>query len=207
MTSGIYNLFPTPVSMRESWREPTIDERGFFADIQSKERKQNIGNTHTLDNYILDAPEMTELKKDLTIAINSYFQEVWKPKYNVKIYITISWVNYTEMGQYHHMHHHSNSAISGVYYIDTDESDKITFATPHQELLTMRVHPQEWNIWNSDEWYIHTPKNSLVLFPSTLHHMVSPTTNPRTRVSLSFNTFFEGRLNDELQEITLTSSG
>ena len=203
MTSGIYNLFPTPVSMRESWREPTIDERGFFADIQSKERKQNIGNTHTKDNHILNAPDMINLKEDLTSAINTYFQEVWKPKFDVEVYITISWINYTETGQYHHPHYHPNSVISGVYYIDTDDSDRITFYNPQPIWLTMNVEPKEWNIWNSQEWYVTIPKNSLVLFPSKLYHSVSPTINPKTRVSLSFNTFLKGKLDTELSEIIL----
>ena len=45
----------------------------------------------------------------------------------IEIYITISWINYTETNQYHHAHSHPNSVISGVYYIETDESDTITF--------------------------------------------------------------------------------
>ena len=203
MNDSIINLFPVPVSLKESWREPTVEEKQFFTYTQGKERVQNIGNTWPNNNYILNEPEMSALKNDLTIAINSYFQEVWKPQYDAEIYITISWINYTEKGQYHHSHYHSNSMISGVYYIDTDDSDRITFETPQDDLLTMRVHPHEWNIWNSQEWYLHTPKNSLVLFPSRLRHSVPSTTNPNTRISLSFNTFFKGTLSNLLSEITL----
>ena len=94
MSSDWINLFPTPVWKRESWREPTIDEKNFFTRTQSKERLENRGNSHTEENYVLNAPEMTNLKKDLTSAVNSYFQEVWQPMYDVKVYITISWINY-----------------------------------------------------------------------------------------------------------------
>ena len=203
MNSSMYNLFPTPVAKIHNWREPTRREWDFFTYIQSQERAKNIGNTHTKDNHILNAPDMINLKEDLTSAINTYFQEVWKPKFDVEVYITISWINYTETGQYHHPHYHPNSVISGVYYIDTDDSDRITFYNPQPIWLTMNVEPKEWNIWNSQEWYVTIPKNSLVLFPSKLYHSVSPTINPKTRVSLSFNTFLKGKLDTELSEIIL----
>ena len=203
MTIDVYNLFPIPLGIKHSWREPTVDEKEFFTYAQTKERKQNDGNTHTKDIYILDVPEMAELKNDLTTAINSYFQEVWKPLFDVEVYITVSWINYTDKGQHHHGHIHRNSLISGVYYLDTDDSDKITFGTPHEEMLTMSIRTEEWNEWNSNEWHMPTPKNSLLLFPSKLRHKVLPTTNPNTRTSLSFNTFIKGRLHDGGQEIFL----
>tara|TARA_Y100000114_G_C11679736_1_gene287993 strand:+ start:111 stop:722 length:612 start_codon:yes stop_codon:yes gene_type:complete len=203
MTNSLHNLFPVPVMVNESWREPTIAEREYFTRIRSEERVENIGNSYTKENHILDAPEMISLKEDLTYAINSYFQEIWKPIYDVEVYITISWINFTEMGQFHHNHVHTNSAISGVYYIDTDDSDKIHFTNPQPTWLTMRVESREWNDWNCGERWISTPKNSLVLFPSKLRHNVSATTNPNTRISLSFNTFFKGKLSDDLDEIVL----
>ena len=48
-----------------------------------------------------------------------------------------------------------------------------------------------------------TPKNSVMLFPSTLKHSVDETSNPKTRTSLGFNTFLRGRLDDTLAEIVL----
>ena len=77
MNSSMYNLFPTPVEVRESWREPTTGEREFFTYIESKERIKKLsaypsGNTHTKDNHILNAPDMINLREDLTSAINTY---------------------------------------------------------------------------------------------------------------------------------------
>ena len=147
----IIDLFPTPVCQTDLHRELTEDELKFFALEKEKERKINLGNSYSKNKYILNSPELSNLKRDLTDLVNAYLQKVWKPKYNVEAYITISWVNYTEQGQFHHEHSHSNSVISGVYYIDTDESDTITYITPQHNKLTMRVEPTEWNIWNSEQ--------------------------------------------------------
>ena len=203
MSSDWKNLFPTPVWKKDSWRELTIDEEHFFTRMKSKEKQVNKGNSHTRENYVLNAPEMTNLKKDLTNAVNSYFQEVWQPIYDVKVYITISWINYTEVGQFHHEHIHANSIVSGVYYIDTDDSDKIFFNNPQPLWSTLRVEPREYNIWNCGSSWLPTPKNSLILFPSKLEHYVRESTNPNTRISLSFNTFLKGKLSDTLDELYL----
>ena len=200
---NIIDLFPTPLCQTDLHRELTEDELKFFALEKKKERIINTGNTHTKNKYILDSPELSNLKKDLTDLTNAYLYEVWKPKYDVKAYITISWVNYTEKGEFHQPHVHSNSVISGVYYMDTDENDMIIYDNPQVNPLTMRVAPSEWNIWNSESWMMPTPKNSVMLFPSTLRHRVDPTTNPNTRVSLSFNTFLKGKLASQLSEIVL----
>ena len=199
----ITDLFPIPVCQTDLHRELTEDELKFFALEKEKERKINTGNSYSKNKYILNSPELSNLKRDLTDLVNAYLYEVWKPKYDVEAYITISWVNYTEQGQFHHRHAHSNSAISGVYYIDTDESDRILYVTPNPDQIRMRVEPSEWNDRNSEEWWLPTPKNRLMLFPSTLEHRVSETKNPKTRVSLSFNTFLRGRLANDLTEIYL----
>ena len=70
-------------------------------------------------------------------------------------------------------------------------------------ILRMKIAPTEWNTWNSEKWTMLTPKNSVMLFPSTLKHSVDETSNPKTRTSLGFNTFLRGRLDDTLAEIVL----
>ena len=199
----ITDLFPIPVCQTDLHRELTEDELKFFALEKEKERKINLGNSYSKNKYILNSPELSNLKKDLTDLVNEYLHNVWKPKYDVEAYITISWVNYTERGQFHHAHEHSNSAISGVYYIDTDENDTITYVSPQMNILRMKIAPTEWNTWNSEKWTMLTPKNSVMLFPSTLKHSVDETSNPKTRTSLGFNTFLRGRLDDTLAEIVL----
>ena len=188
-------LFPVALGSTELDRELTKEELDFFKRTQeSKDRVTNHGNTHTNDHYILDNPELSELKKNLTEKVNLYFRDVYKIDEDIKIYITISWVNYTETGEYHHAHSHPNSVISGVYYIETDESDTITFSTPWLNKLTMYMNPTEYNQWNSEEWWYPTRKNTLLLFPSKLTHHVDQVKSDKTRISLAFNTFIKGKI-------------
>ena len=188
-------LFPVALGSTELDRELTKEELDFFKRTQeSKDRVTNHGNTHTNDHYILDNPELSELKKNLTEKVNLYFRDVYKIDEDIKIYITISWVNYTETGEYHHSHNHPNSVISGVYYIETDESDTITFSTPWLNKLTMYMNPTEYNQWNSEEWWYPTRKNTLLLFPSKLTHHVDQVKSDKTRISLAFNTFIKGKI-------------
>ena len=198
-------LFPVALGCTELDRELTKEELDFFKRTQeSKDRVTNHGNTHTNDHYILDNPELSELKKNLTEKVNLYFRDVYKVDEDIKIFITISWVNYTETGEYHHAHSHPNSVISGVYYIETDVSDTIIFSSPWPNKLTMYVETTELNQWNSDEWWYPTTENSVLLFPSKLVHHVNQVESEKTRISLAFNTFVKGKIGgDNLTELII----
>ena len=197
----IHSLFPTAIG--ETVRKVTSKEKEFFEKLQNEPRRKNHGNTFTQDNHVLDKSELHDLKIDLTDITNNYFKTVYKPKFDAELYITISWVNYTETGEFHHSHNHSNSIISGVYYIETDESDRILFESPNINALGFKVKTKEFNHWNSVDWWWETPKDNVLLFPSSLAHRVAPTTNKNIRVSLAFNTFIKGIINDDLVELAL----
>jgi len=202
----IETLFPVALGCTELDRELTKKELDFFKHTQeSGERLNNKGNTYTADRYVLDNTELSELKKDITEKVNLYFRNAYNPPEDIEIYITISWVNYTETGQFHHAHNHANSVISGVYYIETDDSDTITFTTPWPNKLTMYIDSIEYNEWNSERWWYPTTKNSLLLFPSKLIHHVNQVESDKTRISLAFNTFVKGKIGngDNLTELIL----
>ena len=188
----IYNLFPTAVG--KSVRHLTDTEKKFFEELKNTEIVKNAGNSFTKNIHVLDNPILKDLKIDLTDILNNYFQKVVEPRDGIEIYITISWVNYTEQGQYHHEHSHPNSIFSGVYYIDADETDKITFTNPKFLPFTLDIQSTNFNQWNSKSWWLPTPSNTVFIFPSSFGHRVEPTTNKNTRVSLSFNTFIKGNL-------------
>jgi uncharacterized protein (TIGR02466 family) len=112
------------------------------------------------------------------------------------LYITQSWANYTEQGQFHHKHAHPNSFISGVFYVQSDNAkDRIYFYKDGYSQL--KVPPKEWNLYNSDSWWFEAITGRLVLFPSSLTHMVVAVESEKTRVSLSFNTFLKGYVGSE----------
>jgi uncharacterized protein (TIGR02466 family) len=155
----------------------------------------NYGNQSSRNSYILDSPELKDLKDYITVFINHYVQEIYIPKYPVEAYITQSWLNYTEIGQYHHMHSHPNSFISGVIYINAERSkDSIKFHNPSTRQLV--VVSQRYNIVNGDAWGHTVESKDIVLFPSNLPHSVEMTETDTTRVSLAFNSFLSGTLGE-----------
>jgi uncharacterized protein (TIGR02466 family) len=121
---------------------------------------------------------------------------------NLGIRITQSWLNISRVGEYHHPHKHPNSVISGVFYISAKKSvDSIKFMRP-EDISNFYYPPDKATPYNSREWKVSVDTYDLVLFKSTLNHMVSPLENGRpgpeneNRISLSFNTYYVGEMGD-----------
>ena len=191
---NINNLFPTPVAFFK-FRDLTEAELKF---IKGQERHANEGNTTSNDRKILKNKELTELREFIEDSMLEYFKAIHAPKFDVSLYLTQSWANYTEAGQYHHKHAHPNSLISGCYYVSANkESDKIFFYRDGYERI--KFPPIEWNQYNSESWWYPVGTGDLILFPSSLTHMVEPVGGENTRISLAFNTFPTGYVGDEDQ--------
>jgi uncharacterized protein (TIGR02466 family) len=189
----IHNLFPTPIGFYELNREFTKSESDFLLNQKSR---SNMGNTTSIDNYICKSSKLKKLKQFFDESILHYFTTVYRPKYDVIPRITQSWVNYTKPGEYHHKHAHPNSFISGVFYIQSDaEKDKIYFYKDGYQQI--KVPATDWNEWNSESWWFEAITGKLILFPSSLTHMVETVQTEQTRISLSFNTFLSGYIGDE----------
>lgn len=184
------NLFPSPVAFFSLGRDLTEEELCF---VLGQDTYPNQGNVTSADRTILKNKELTDIRAFIEDAILEYFKTVHNPKGDVSPYITQSWANYTEPGQYHHKHAHPNSFISGVFYPQADrKKDRIYFYKSGYERI--KLQPQEWNQWNSESWWFEVGTGDLILFPSHLEHMVETKIGNETRVSIAFNTFLKGHL-------------
>jgi uncharacterized protein (TIGR02466 family) len=190
----IKHFFPIPVSYVKMLRNLDKNEIDFINN-QKKLSKKNGGNLISENKYILDSHELCDLKQNITDVMNEYFKNVFEPKKGVELYITNSWLNWTENDQFHHRHCHPNSLVSGVFYINTSSSDEITFFNPNKILGNININSPEKGIFSTQTWSFGVNKNHLLLFPSTLEHGVDerPPSN-NTRLSLSFNTWFKGEI-------------
>lgn len=198
-----YGLFPTPVMRFKIGREFTETESEFFEANRSNPRP-NSGNTTSEDRYILRNQEMLDLSQFFQRCIDIYMQEIISPKFPVRPYITQSWMNFTEPGQFHHRHEHPNSYLSGVFYVHGDpEKDRILFSKNNYEQIS--VPPKNFTIYNSPTWWLPAGTGDLLIFPSRLTHQVEQTVSDSTRISLSFNTFLQGIIGsaDELTELVI----
>ena len=191
----IHSLFPTPVYETNLNREFTKQELELIKASEI-ECIPNMGNTSSEDNYILEQEGFKDLKKELEIILKDYMDKVVSPNQKTDCYITQSWLNITKPGEMHHEHIHQNSIVSGVFYIQAEEDDKITFVDPMAPRKNMICFEKEnFNIWNSDTWFFPANPGELLLFPSWLTHKVAVNENATTdRISLSFNTFAKGVL-------------
>ena len=203
MEATINGIFPTPIYISKLNREITNKELSFI-DKTKLEVYNNEGNTTSNDNYILNNKPFKNLKEELDLRIQDYFDKVISPANNITPYITQSWLNYTETNQYHHKHAHPNSLLSGVFYINCHKQhDKIKFF--NEKYQTIKPEVKNWNIWNSQSWWFSVKTGDIILFPSSLTHMVETKQGDNTRISLAFNVFIKGIVgnNKNLTELVL----
>jgi uncharacterized protein (TIGR02466 family) len=201
--STINGIFPTPIYISKLDRELTKKELS-FVDKSKLDHYKNDGNITSNDNYILNQKVFGSLKEDLYLRVEDYFKKVLSYTDAVTPYITQSWLNYTETNQYHHKHAHSNSLVSGVFYINChEELDKIKFF--NDTYKTIKPETKDWNLYNSETWWFTVKTGDIILFPSSLTHMVETKEGDNTRISLAFNVFIKGTIgnNKELTELIL----
>jgi uncharacterized protein (TIGR02466 family) len=202
--SNINGIFPTPIYISKLNRELTPLELK-FVDKSKKDFYKNDGNITSNNNYILNEKPFANIKKELDLRVQDYFDKVISPANNITPYITQSWLNYTEKNQYHHKHAHPNSLVSGVFYINChEEHDKIKFFNDNYNTIKLEV--KDWNLYNSETWWFSVKTGDVILFPSSLTHMVESKQGDNTRISLAFNVFIKGTVgnNKSLTELHLS---
>tara|TARA_R100000687_G_C6401001_1_gene141857 strand:- start:98 stop:736 length:639 start_codon:yes stop_codon:yes gene_type:complete len=199
----IIGLFPTPIYSTFIKRKFTKQELNFIKR-SNQTHVSNHGNTTSKNNYILELKEFKKLKLELEDVLKDYMEKIYSPTHTIKCYITQSWLNYTKLGQHHHVHSHPNSFLSGILYINADKNfDRIYFHKDNYEQL--KITTKNFNIYNSESWWLSIETGKILIFPSWVRHSVAPKKEEDTRISLSFNTFLKGDLGTaaKLTEIKL----
>jgi uncharacterized protein (TIGR02466 family) len=191
---NIENIFPIAVGIDKLGRNLTKQELDCLLKLSTK---PNLGNTTSINNYILELPKLAKLKENLMRSLGEYFKATVNPVEGIEIYITQSWFNITNNTQNHHEHTHGNSYISGVFYVSGEgEADKIVFRNPHRPYLLEAIYTN-WNLYNSKTWWLPANTGDIVMFPSTLGHYVPTPSNSKPRMSIAFNTFLRGNIGDK----------
>ena len=116
-------------------------------------------------------------KIDIDTSCKDYLDKIICPKQDLKLYVTQSWLNYTEANQYHHKHEHPNSVVSGVLYFDSDiKNDKILFShpTPYTQIVP-EIDKEKFNLWNSRTWF----------FPVETGQLIMENQKPSTTISIA----------------------
>lgn len=198
MKGEVFGIFPTPVFKFNLDRDFTKEELDFIylyeGNIPPPPYYVHLGNYATNDKKILEHPEMANLKSVIDACLSEWCKKVYNPiNPDFKLKITQSWINYTKPGEHHDRHYHPNSIVSGVLYIDTNPiKDQIIFNSG--KMYDFYIPWKSLNQFNSMEATITINKKEIILFPSNLNHSVPKNIGTNTRISLAFNSFFEGTL-------------
>ena len=194
MDYKIENLYPTPIYCSRAKQ---------FEDVQ-QELKTTVENTnfairedwgtHYLShqNFGSDFIEENELfyfSTEIDFHVRNYCKEIGSvvPNYRLE-----SWISMFKPGNYGHIHSHGYSDISGVYYYKTNGDDgDIFFECPVPTIGSSFCYFNNYcNRW------IHKPEEGkILLFPSWLKHGISKNETDETRISISFNLYFDRGVN------------
>jgi len=197
---SIVPIFPIPVGVFKLDEGFTAEELKFIEDTRLV---KNILNRASADNYILEDSRLRRIKDFCKFSTNRYVEELYKPNKRIEAYITQSWANVAEENEGHHSHTHSNSFLSGVLYVTTDEGDGISFERDNGS--TFHIDSDTPNDFNTRVYNVPAEENTLLLFPSHLRHAVSLRSSKKKRISIAFNTYLRGILgnNKSLSELFL----
>jgi uncharacterized protein (TIGR02466 family) len=169
-----------------------------WVNAQARRYVQNDANI-TLEEFQLHLqPCMSDLVQFFYASLRSFIEAQGQDV--PEIGITQCWLNVNRPGERHHRHHHPNSFISGVYYLDSSpDAGSIAFHRPgllELEPARLRGTPFTFDIWKE-----LPATGRLLLFPSRLEHSVEPNQSGRDRLSISFNTMFRGTIGSHLQRV------
>jgi len=200
--NNIIAIFPIAVGIYTINREFTETELNF---CRTQQVRKNSYNLSSVNNYILNSKEMSDISIFVKNCLMNYYNTIYTPANDTKLRITQSWFNYAGTKQSHHLHHHPNSFISGVMYLQNNdpEGGKIYFDRGNYSQI--EVQPKEYNDFTMSSYFIKAEPGKLILFPSTLAHSVEEQLHATSRISMSFNSFPVGLLgsNDTLTELVV----
>jgi uncharacterized protein (TIGR02466 family) len=195
-----YALFPTCVSVYNLERSFTKKELEIVDDLlKEDDMMPNVSNHMSKNTNVLNETIFANLKNEILDGFNHYVDEIISPLYDIEIYITQSWLNLTTKNGSHHLHKHSNSFLSGVLYINTTNDDEIVFKKPSESNLIFQMlkSDEKITLLNADFWRVPALTGQLIIFPSSLEHMVNQIQTDHRRISLSMNTFIKGKIGQE----------
>ena len=184
----IHGIFPIPVySVKRDSDLDSTEEK----EIEDIIELGFIGN-YSIDFYIFQN-KLQKIKQFCEKHIKTYVKQIINPKQEIDFYIEQSWLAVLKPGEIGNEHYHSNTIISGVFYISTKENDCIIFKDPNYKIKEfIKFEEKEINIWNNSQWIYPVNNNDLILFPSWLEHFAPLNQGNTDRISLAFNIFAKG---------------
>ena len=186
---GFIDLFPSVLYIKdlkdifstkiEEWKNHTQKLSYHSGDINGFTSKET---------QVLDVELFSSLKEFILKSSSNFLLELGHVFEDLQI--SNSWANVNPKNTQVKKHSHSNSYISGVFYLT--EGSEIMFINPLIDLWKFLPSKKTQNLtYRQRDFYFHSIKSGqLILFPSFLEHQVLPSYN--NRISIAFNIIPKG---------------
>ena len=106
--------------------------------------------------------------------------------------ITDMWSNVLKPGETHRPHTHSNNILSGVFYVEAEQTSGIIFTDPRPQAGVIQPDVNKQILDNASIVKYDSATNRMILFPSWLQHYVPVNETTKNRISIAFNIMFKG---------------
>ena len=194
-TPVFHNLWPTTIMSvilpGSDMANPVLSE--FINELDDE--RSNL-TTEYLDQEFLeiDHPVIKWLNDCFKRATIDYAKS---SEINYEIDFSVQgWPNINKFGDYHNLHNHPHSWLSGTYYVSVPNDDPIigsrndinpndiSFFDPRPQANMTAIRKDK----QVDPEFRHKPTSGeLLMWPAFLHHLVHPTLCHEPRISISFN--------------------
>lgn len=204
-TSGFQRLWPTlflrqqipgSKAANKVLQNLLLEQESAYRNQSDRSQQLDLTTDYlSQDLLATDHPVIGWLKGCLNKSVADYLKEQGID-YDVNWGLQ-AWANINRRGDYHNLHNHPRSYLSGTYYVcmpDPAEIGRgnrsdlnpgaISFYDPRAQanMLAIRGDAQI-----DPEYRVNPEPGLLLLWPSFLHHMVHPNMSDQIRISVSFN--------------------
>ena len=192
----VINVLPTPVAITPCPFHDKVKET-ILAEIEEQKQNQitysanseqlkHIGHYSVLHND----ERYGRFRNWCEQQAELYAKEVKGDYIQETVQVTDSWINISDKGGYQYPHHHANSYLSAIYYVNFDMArdhvptyftrDTNFINAPSLNFITGKI--TDYNQNNE----VLSNEGELVIFPSQLNHGYDENTG-YNRISLSMN--------------------
>ena len=186
-------------------------------------KHDKLFSTHVyLFDNVIDNNSLLQIRKDITSSYNQTTKN-WQSKANLHrnvLYdnlthkvventknvfdnlkyeykgfnITDMWSNVLKPGETHRPHTHSNNILSGVFYVDAEQTSGIIFTDPRPQAGVIQPDVTQQFVDNASLIKYDSMTNRMILFPSWLQHYVPTNETNKNRISIAFNVMLKGKV-------------
>ena len=195
---NIYNLFPNPVfcfkaNILKNEHQALIEECLSWKNASEGLKISNSGGWHS-ENTLFKS-EQPNIKKLCNLFVNATNQALLKisPSVPIDKYVLLAegWVNIGSKLSFNFPHNHPGFNLSGVYFVKVSKKRKdsglLQFLDPRGSIKAYSIGVSEFKKPFNDSFTIIPEEKTLIIFPSWLHHWVTPNLEEEDRISVACN--------------------